>query len=394
LSRNGISATYYHAGLTFEQREQHQEDWIKNKRRVMVATNAFGMGIDKPDVRTVVHLDLPENLESYYQEAGRAGRDGKPSYAVIVYHDSDVTSLENKVRLSHPSIKSMQVVYQALANFFQVALGSSEGESFNFELHDFCDRFKLNISETYNALKKLEEEGLIEFNESFYSPSVLHISVDNARLYEFQVANARFDPLIKMLLRLYGGSLFTEFTKISEAYLANALKISVRELSELLTHLSNLQIVVYQPVKSKPQLTFVLPRQDAEKLPLDIKRLEERKALAEFKMNAIVNFVTSTHRCRMLIVQEYFGEETDATCGKCDVCIAKKKRENLTELKALRSEILTILKLGDYTIDELEIKITPPDQELFVDVIREMVDDGELEYDSVWRLKMKAPNNK
>jgi ATP-dependent DNA helicase RecQ len=390
LSKNGISATYYHAGLTFEQRAQHQEDWIKNKKRVMCATNAFGMGIDKPDVRIVIHLDIPENLESYYQEAGRAGRDGHRSYAVIIYHDADVSSLESKVQQSHPSIKTLKMVYQCLANYFQLAVGSSEGESYDFELHDFCDRFKLQLPETYNALKKLEEEGLIEFNESFYSPSVLHFSVDNARLYEFQVANSRFDPLIKMLLRLYGGQLYTEFTKISEAYLASALKISVDELVSLLQNLHGLQLVIYQPVKNKPQITFVLPRQDAENLPLDIKRLEERKALADSKMKAMVEFVTSSHRCRMQLVQEYFGEEAEATCGKCDVCISKKKKENLLEIKELRKEVIIILKSNLYTIEQLEKRIAPSDTELFIDVIREMVDDGEIEYDSAWRLRIKV----
>lgn len=388
LTKKGISATYYNAGLTYDQRVEHQEDWIKNKKRVMVATNAFGMGIDKPDVRTVVHLDLPENLESYYQEAGRAGRDGQRSYAVIIYHDSDVSSLETKVLQAHPSVELLKKIYQCLANYFQLAVGSSGGESYDFELFNFCDHFKLKLSEAYNSLKKLEEEGLIEFNESFYSPSMLFFSAEKGRLYEFQVANERFDPLIKMLLRLYGGSLYNDFTKISEAYLAKALKISVEELTSLLKHLHDLQLVIYQPVKDKPQITFVLPRQDADKLPLNLKRLNERKALAESKMKAMVEFATSSHRCRMQLVQEYFGEETDTTCGKCDVCIAKKKKENLNEISELRKEVLILLKAKLYTIEQLEKRIAPADTELFIDVIREMVDDGEIEYDSVWRLNI------
>jgi ATP-dependent DNA helicase RecQ len=389
LAKKGISTSYYHAGLTFNQRVNHQEDWIKNKKRVMVATNAFGMGIDKPDVRTVVHLDLPENLESYYQEAGRAGRDGQRSYAVIIYHDGDVSSLQTKVQQSHPPVEVLKMIYQCLANYFQLALGSSEGESYDFELYAFCDRFKLQLSEAYNALKKLEEEGLIEFNESFYSPSTLFISASKERLYEFQVANERFDPLIKMLLRLYGGSLYNDFTKISEAHLAKALKVSEDEMILLLQHLHEMQIVVYQPVKDKPQITFVLARQDAEKLPLNIKRLNERKALAEEKMNAMIEFATSSHRCRMQLIQEYFGEDTDITCGKCDVCIANKKKENLKEISELRVEVLNILKVKLYTIEQLEKRILPADAELFIDVIREMVDDGEIEYDSAWRLKTR-----
>ena len=389
LINMGVSATFYHAGLSFDQRSQHQEDWIKNKKRVIVATNAFGMGIDKPDVRIVVHLDLPENLESYYQEAGRAGRDGFRSYALIIYHEADVAALQGRVLQAHPSVEVLKRIYQCLANYYQLAIGSSEGENYDFDLYDFCDRFKVPISEGYNALKKLEEEGVIEFNESFYSPSLLHFSVDKSRLYEFQVASARFDPLIKMLLRLYGGQLYTDFTKISEAYLATALKISIDELTLLLRHLNDMQLVVYKPMKDSPQITFVLPRQDADRLPLNKQRLNERKSLAELKMNAIIGFVISSHRCRMQYIQEYFGEETYSTCGKCDVCIAKKKKENLIEIKGMRQEVISLVTGNLYTVEQLEKRILPTDTELFIDVIREMVDDGEIEYDSVWRLRIK-----
>jgi ATP-dependent DNA helicase RecQ len=389
LEKKGLSATYYHAGLTFDQRTANQEEWIKNKKRVMVATNAFGMGIDKPDVRIVAHLDLPENLESYYQEAGRAGRDGKRAYAVVIYHDSDVSTLQTKTKQSQPSIIQLKKTYQALANYFQLALGSGEGESFDFDLFNFCDRFELQPAVTNSALRKLEEEGLLEFNESFYSPSVIHISVSKGKLYEFQVANEQFDPLVKMLLRLYGGQLFNDFTKISEPYLAKGLKVKTNELIKSLKHLHELKIIEYKAAKEKPQITFILPRQDAEKLPLNVKRIEERKSLIESKMKAMCNFVTSTNRCRMQLIQEYFGEQTFQVCGKCDVCIEQKKKESTTQTKSLRDEILTLVKSRLYTIDQLEKRIAPSDTELFVDIVREMVDEGEIEYDKIWRLKIR-----
>lgn len=389
LEKKGISSIYYHAGLTFEQRTDHQEQWIKNKKRVMVATNAFGMGIDKPDVRIVAHLDLPENLESYYQEAGRAGRDGKLAYAVVIYHDADVSTLQTKTKQSQPSIIVLKKTYQALANYFQLALGSGEGESFDFDLYNFCDRFELQPIITNNALRKLEEEGLLSFNESFYSPSVIRITIDKTRLYEFQIANEQFDPLIKMLLRLYGGQLFTDFTKIAEPYLAKGLNLRTGELITSLKHLDELKIISYKQAKEKPQITFILARQDAEKLPLNVKRLEERKTLIESKMKAMCNFVTVTHRCRMQLIQEYFGEETFQTCGKCDVCIEKKKKSSATETKSMRDEILNLVKSKLYTIDQLEKHIEPTDTGMFVDIVREMVDEGELEYDKVWRLKIK-----
>lgn len=388
LVKRKISAAYYHAGLNFEERSKRQDLWIQNKVRVIVATNAFGMGIDKPDVRIVIHLDLPENLESYYQEAGRAARDGVRSYAVMIYQDADITNLQLKVAQAHPSPAFLKKVYQALANHYQLALGSGAGESLDFDLHEFTERFKLPVAEVYVGLKKLEEEGLIQFNESFYSPSQLHFMFDKKKLYEFQVANGQFDPVIKMLLRLYGGELFTDFVKISEPYLANGLKISADEMIGILKHLHALQVILYQPIKEKPQLTFVLPRQDADKLPLDTNRMAARKKLIFEKMDAMIAFVTTEHRCRMQQIQGYFDEITFNTCGICDVCIEKRKKENLRAYEDLREEIFTMLKQGSKTIDQVEERIEPRDHELFIDVIREMVDEGSLEYDKAWKLKL------
>jgi len=391
LIKKNISATVYHAGLSFQQRTEHQDDWIKGKCRVMVATNAFGMGIDKPDVRTVVHMDLPENLESYYQEAGRAGRDGTRSYAVIVWHESDLDSLQAKVKQAHPEVSYLKTIYQGLANYFQLAEGSGEGESYEFDLHEFSERFGLHVQEVYGALKKLEEEGLIQFNESFYSPSHLSFQRDRAALYEFQVANEKFDPIIKMLLRLYGAQLFSDFVKITESQLAKGLKISLNELKAELRHLHELKVLIYQPVIDSPQVTFVLSRQDADRLPLNFERLKSRKKLAEEKMEAMAGFVTSTHRCRMQLILDYFDEQSWEPCGKCDVCVAKRKKENQVEATELQHEILMTLAAGPLTSEELEVKLSPRDTELFVDIIRELVDAGNIEYDEVWKLKIRVP---
>jgi ATP-dependent DNA helicase RecQ len=390
LGKKGIKASHYHAGLTFDVRTKRQEEWIGNKTRVMVATNAFGMGIDKPDVRLVIHLDIPENLESYYQEAGRAGRDGLRSYAAILYQDADVLNIQSKVEQSLPSVEYLKTIYQALANYYQLAVGTSEGESYDFDLHRFSERFSLNPVEAYNALKKLEEEGLIQFNESFYSPSTLHFTANHTRLYEFQVANARFDESLKMLIRLYGGELFSGFVKISESYLAKALKIPTDEFIGLLKHLHELKMVIYTPVKDQPQITFVLPRQDAAHLPLDVKRLAERKKLILAKLQAIVDFVLSTHRCRMQMIQDYFNETSLANCNICDVCINKRKTDNSQAYELLRAEVLRILREQSMPIEKLEEYISPKDQELFIDVVREMVDEGIIEYDKTWSLKVAS----
>lgn len=387
LRRQGISATFYHAGLSYNERVAAQEAWITDKVRVMVATNAFGMGIDKPDVRLVIHLDLPENPESYYQEAGRAGRDGIRSYAALIYHDSDIDALLGKVERSHPTIAYLERTYQALANYFQLALGSGEGESFNFDIFEFSGRFNFQVQEVYNALKKLEEEGLIQFNESFHSPSQVHIPVDAVSIYQFQVANSRFDPLIKMMLRLYGGELFSTYIRISELQLARALKVTLEEVIEALKLLQELNMVDYRPVNDHPQLMFILPRQDAGKLPLDRERLESRRKLAMSKARAMTDFATSLETCRMVLVQQYFGEDNAIDCGKCDVCVANRKLANLREAEILRQEITHILHERTLSVEQLEEQIAPADHELFIDIVREMVEEGELRYDETWKLK-------
>lgn len=388
LNRNGVTASFYHAGLPFEERTQRQDEWIGNRSRVMVATNAFGMGIDKADVRLVIHLDLPENLESYYQEAGRAGRDGHRSYAVVLYQDADVSNLESRVAQAQPSFDYLKTLYQSLANHYQLAVGSAEGESFDFDIHEFAERFNFNTVEVFNGLKKLEEEGLLQFTESFYSPSRIHFLVDHTKLYEIQVANARLDDVIKMLLRLYGGEAFSSFVAIDESVLAKGLKLSVTEVTDILRHLHEMQVAVYAPRRDRPQVTYILPRQDVDRLPVDRKRLEARRGLVFRKLKAMIAFVETPFRCRMQLIQDYFDEHTEATCGICDVCIEKRKKENAHAFEDLRAEVLRIMSHETLSIEQLEQQIAPTDRELFVDVVRELVDQGILAYDDVWRLKI------
>jgi ATP-dependent DNA helicase RecQ len=391
LNKKGIRASFYNAGLDHDTRARRQDEWIKNNTRVMVATNAFGMGIDKPDVRLVIHLDLPENIESYYQEAGRAGRDGQRAFAAIVYQDADIASFQMKVEQAHPPVEYLKTIYQALANQYQLALGSGEGESFDFDLPLFSEKFHFHAPEVYNALKKLEEEGLIQFSESFYSPSQLHMLVDSKKLYEFQVANGKFDPLAKMLLRLYGGEMYSSFVKISEAYLARALKISLKETIAQLKHMNELGVIAYQPVKDSPQIVFVMPRQDADHLPLDYKRLEERKSLALSKMKAMVNFVENGHQCRMQFVQDYFNEDSDKTCGICDVCIGKRKVNDQHTWESMKREIVLLISGKTMSVEQLEEVVAPRDRELFIEAVRELVDEGKMEYDKSWKLKISKP---
>lgn len=378
LLRNRIAADYYHAGLGNPERSAKQDAWIGNRIRTIVATNAFGMGIDKPDVRLVVHMDLPENLESYYQEAGRAGRDGKKSFAAILANENDIRELKERVTRSFPPVEYLKRVYQSLANYYKIAVGSSLMASYDFDLRDFSKTFALDAFETYNAIKKLEQEGFLLLNESFFNPSRLYAPGGKRVLYEFQIAHAEFDALIKILLRLYGGEIFTGFVKISESQIAQLLHVSTSEATAKLDYLGKNDVIVYDHQKDKPQIAFLTPRYDANKLPLDIRGYNQRRELELAKMETVGNYVLNNRRCRTLQLLEYFDEISDNPCGICDVCV-KRNRENHPDetFFSLREKILALTEARVH-IDSLIQSFKPADKETILTVLKQMIDNGEI----------------
>jgi ATP-dependent DNA helicase RecQ len=388
LQQQGIAAAHYHAGMSHADRLHAQQQWIFNHARVMVATNAFGMGINKADVRVVVHLDLPENPESYYQEAGRAGRDGKRAYAALLYHPADAGDLRTKTEHAIPTVEYLRKVYQALANFLQLAEGAGQGVSFPVSLEDFCNQFSFRMPTVLTAIQKLADEGLVEVSDRFFQPARLHMLADKKRLYEFQVAQARFDPTIKALLRLYGGELFTGFVPISETQLAHATQLAVAEVHGYLHQLNKLQVLVYEPASDTPRITFLTPRQDAERLTIDRKKLETRAALLTQKAEAMIAYATVAH-CRMQQLQEYFGESNTQPCGSCDVCVANRKKTDAHLHHDYHQQILNLLARKPRTVDELETELAPKDTVLFGEVVRDLVEEGRLAYDAYWVLHLK-----
>jgi ATP-dependent DNA helicase RecQ len=381
LSKRSISATYYHAGLSNEQRSEIQDSWINNQIRVIVATNAFGMGIDKADVRVVIHLDLPDSLEAYYQEAGRAGRDEKKAYAVALFDENNTEDLIRRLETSYPSVEHIRKVYQSIANYYKIAVGSSMLSTYDFILDDFAQTFRLPIPDTYYALKRLEEGGFIQLNESFFNPSKVFIKVDHTTLYQFQVANIALDPLIKALLRSYGGELFTHFQTISEKQLATMLNLRKSEVEAKLETLDKMEIIIYEKQKDKPQLTFLTPRFDAGKLPFNSEAYKERKAKDLKKIKAVIQYVKNELRCRTQMLLEYFNEEKDETCGVCDNCIKRKKAvSNQQKDEILMNLINSRIENGPVHIEELIEELKNKREEV-LQVIRKMLESGILSTD-------------
>lgn len=390
LTQCGIKATFYHAGLSPDERSKRQEDWVHNRVRVMVSTNAFGMGIDKPDVRVVIHTDLPDSIEAYYQEAGRAGRDEQKAYAIALYNQQDTDNLEQNILRAYPSVELMRRVYQALANYFQLAIGSGEFASYSFDLQVFNAVYGLPSAEVYYAIKKLEEAGFIQLSEAFFAPSKIHFLVDNRDLYTFQVANARFDAFIKLLLRMYGGEAFSNFVTISESAIAKNFSIPPEEVVRLLNVLQQRELITYDQQKNKPQLTFLTPRYDAATLPIAIEELENRKSRDLAKARSVAHYVTHPYRCRTQLLLDYFGETNYASCGICDNCIARKKHlAQNPDFELQRTQILQKLALRSMAVHTLVAALKPQNEALYLEAIRQLVAAEEIAYDAAGNLYRK-----
>ncbi|MGD1840283.1 MAG: ATP-dependent DNA helicase RecQ [Thermonemataceae bacterium] len=389
LQKNGIKADYYHGGLNNERRTHKQADWIQNKTRVIVATNAFGMGIDKPDVRVVIHLELPDTLEAYYQEAGRAGRDEQKAYAVVLFNKEDTQQLEIRIRKSYPELATIQKVYQALANYLQLAVGSGEMQSFDFDWVDFIQHFNLESVAVYHTLRILEGEGVIQLSEGYHSPSKVLFNVDNKELYAFQVANPKYEPMIQLLLRMYGGELFNSFKKISEKMLAQKGQTDVKTIVNYLVQLDQRKVLHYEKQKEKPQITFLLPRSQVSELPIDLQKINARKERDLRKAKAVVHYAQHENRCRTQLLLEYFGEVSYEPCGVCDICLRKKKEKRLSEnhYERYRERILKALAYKSLSIEALVKLINPQTKEALLEALQKIIDVGEVEYNDEGKLK-------
>lgn len=340
LNLNGISADYYHAGLSNEERNKKQEQWVNNQTRIIACTNAFGMGIDKPDVRTVIHYDVPDSLENYYQEAGRAGRDGKKSYAVLLYNETELDELKRQIQKRFPSKEMIQKVYGALCNFLQLASGSGEGLSFDFDINAFVKNFKQDVYIVNSVLKILEQEELITYSEQFFSPSTVEFTIDKYALNLLENSHPQFNDVVKGLLRSYDG-IFDFPCAIHEEELAKFIHFTKEKLLHQLRELKSLKIINYTCQKEKPQIYFLQNRVKAEDLFINEKNILKRKQAYERRLNAMLHFCLNQQECRSKMIGNYFNDRNLHHCGICDNCLSNKN---------------TILSNKEYTSISNEIK--------------------------------------
>lgn len=323
LNLNGISADYYHAGLTNEERNKKQEDWISNKTRIIACTNAFGMGIDKPDVRTVVHYDVPDALENYYQEAGRAGRDGKKSYAVLLYNEAELNQLKKQVDIKFPSKEIIRKIYGGLCNFLQLPAGSGSGKAFDFDINTFAKNFKLDAYTINSVLKILEQEELITYSEQFFSPPTVEFTIDKQSLHLFEQSHPQYDEIIKGLLRSYDG-IFDFPSAINEDQLSKFVSIKRERLLQLLNELKAYNVIDYTPQKEKPQIYFLQNRVRAEDLFINERNILKRKEAYQKRLNAMIDFCTNEKECRSKMIGRYFNDHNLHLCSVCDTCLRSK----------------------------------------------------------------------
>ncbi|HNW68379.1 MAG TPA: ATP-dependent DNA helicase RecQ [Bacteroidales bacterium] len=384
LQENGISADYYHAGLDGNVRDQKQKAWMDGTIRVIVSTNAFGMGIDKPDVRFVIHIDIPDTLEGYFQEAGRGGRDLKPSVAIMLYDDGDINELHRNFNLSFPPLATIQNVYKQLCNYYRIPIYSGENQMFTFDLNDFAQTYKLNPLETYNSIKLIEKTGILQLSDTDYSPSKLHFLIDDETLAQLNTMpdGQNQQEFIKLLLRSYSG-LFTNYVKIHETEIAKRAGITKNQVEKNLDQLHQLQYLDYQKSTNLPTLFFVQNRVDERFLFPDPTDYYRRKEVAKKRLQSVVHYVEHRDMCRSRLLLTYFGERKSSKCEQCDICL-KNRKDHLSsaEFRQISAAIQDNIA-GCSDIKSLVFKLSSSfDEDKIILVTRWLIDNKQISFSS------------
>jgi len=378
LNQQNIQSDFYHAGLGYEERMQKQAKWIKGNCRVIVATNAFGMGIDKADVRLVVHLDAPETLEAYFQEAGRAGRDGKKAYAVLISNSSVSNNLEKRVLQKYPEIELIKSIYLAICNYLQIPYGSAKDNLYHFDLNEFAERYKFQKTQCLHAIRFLEKEELLQFNFSGNSISKVHIIASPNELYAHQIKQINHEDVIKALLRLYGG-IMEDYVKISEHEIARLISKNKNSVSKVLQRLDELNFINYIEKTEVSSILFLKDRLEQKSLRFSKSNYADRKQIGLSKMKSVLMYLNDNDKCRSQSLLAYFGEKKSNRCGRCDVCIQDKKVSlKNEEFENIKNKIKQELKTNQLTLSQL-MKLFPENKiENFKEVMAFLVDNSQV----------------
>lgn len=364
LNRNHITATFYHAGLNDETKDSRQRAWLKGEYRVMVATNAFGMGIDKPDVRLVIHADVPDSPEAYFQEAGRAGRDGMKAYAVLLFCARDKITLKQRISDTFPEKSYIRKIYEDINFYYQMAMGDGRGCTFAFNIDEFCRNFKHFPVQTDSALKILTRAGYLEYTDEQDNASRIMFTITKEELYRIREQSEDTEKLLRILLRTYTG-LFTDYAYISEDNLSTRSGLSKQQIYETLLSLSRQHILHYIPAKKTPYIIYTRERQETERVYLSKEVYEDRKASYVQRINAMIEYAESENHCRSRMLLHYFGEKNEHNCGQCDICLQQHQSGLKSgEFEAISQQLQDLLKENPLSLQEIKDKIQVPENQL------------------------------
>ncbi|MCW3461884.1 RecQ family ATP-dependent DNA helicase [Chitinophaga nivalis] len=376
LQLQGISAGYYHAGLPPAERAARQEAWINDEIRIMVCTNAFGMGIDKPDVRIVVHYDLPDGPEAYYQEAGRAGRDEQKAYAVLLYNETELAEMHERIALQFPTLDQIREVYQGIVNYLQVPVGSAEGVYFDFDINDFARTFQVNLTIAYSAIRILEQEGVLQLSESVFLPSRASFVTNKESLYEFENAYPVLEEIIKTLLRTYEG-IFDTTVPVYERQIGRIMLMEDDDIAAQLQQLHQYGIIRYEPRREEPQLCFLQERVSAPQLRINMTRVALRKKVYTDRLEAMFNYVRNRDTCRTQQLVAYFGEKDSTPCGVCDICLKKKAAPlDAVAFKRIADTVVALLATQSLLLADLQTKMPDVKRNDLLEVLQFLQEEG------------------
>jgi len=345
LTKKGFTSSFYHGGLSNSEKETRLNDWLLDKFQIMVATNAFGMGIDKPDVKTVIHLNLPDSIESYFQEAGRAGRNGDKAFAVILKNKTDEVLVKNQFLDVLPSIEYIKTVYKRLSNYFQIPYGEGKHQTVAFNFNGFCKTYKFNLILTYNALLALERTGIINLTKQFNNKTKIQFIVSNTTLLDYLENNSESNHILKTILRTYGG-IFEQETKINTALIAGKLSISEDLIINVLTKLSEENIIELSHTKTDAEITFIVPREDDKAINRVSKIIEQQTELRQKQIASVLGYINNNTICKSKQLLAYFGDNKTSNCGICSVCIALKNKTPVAT-NEVKNGIIKSLEKGD-----------------------------------------------